>query len=1114
MADFYFFTDLDSLSQQTHNHEFGSITLEANNSQKIQITSIHSCLPNSKVYALTDGYIMIQPNLNNSSLVNILLKPKTQTLDNVSVEYFIYRGVKKESIFGNSKINLSGNDLCNEINNTIIKLNAKYPATVHEPEEYILAYGDAADTDFSANIFPFNLLPSDLFVDSLLNTKNLKYKPFPIKAGMHIGTFHSEFGIDVVLKKANIKLSEVRKSNNFIVSNNLNGLTGEDFIKNKTEKEQILNYFDICQFYSLVYQKTGIWIKNGSDSEFNLLKNNNEILTVLNKFINNNFLILDIRNEHNNSLNYQDNIVETIKIKKDNNSYSEIAYPDWPLLKVNIQSVSNLYIKIPKSDFVNVRCYFRESNDKSFSFKAINFDSSNYSSELKLKMNKTSSGVTLSGYFNFMFLRELDNDTFPTEWVIKSRSFIDTIFDIEDLIYTDSNLDLQVKGITYFNKRTKWKIHEDNKFAGADTPYIAKVGVAEDQNNIYFFAFSNGDSLTSSSVDIPIITGESGKEKFLEHILFPKLNNSISLYSYKVTQSGQDTYILEDSIKSNYITNSQKLVPNNKEFVLIAIDKQENLQKLKDAYLIFSNNLPKRLVVREIEVQETSTKSHWKADIILIGYGNDSSTNSFKVKEVNTGIKVFYSKKNQGIIGTNLFNQRYFKSVLQRNAENFYGKMFKNIRYSFRNVPDYENGSEIKFTGGRRDIYFKVLGKSQSPSTTSDPDIIKPNMTWYYIELLDDEKDFYYPTNETKKGRKGDRYFISKESTPIIIAKFDAFLEELSSLNRAFDTSTTNGSQNDSLKERITRFRQRGHESNVDLFNDVITTGDTLPGKIYKDEIQYRDDQLISIPVQANSQIVQFTVTNKLQLYRDIEVVEFSNGKLAEIQHLFVGLDVIGRLKENFTVYFGIYPITILNNVHYSLHSGDAGSLPTAVIEMVSEYNEDSKSKVRQAIETLYNQDTVNNKKINPLDNRIYEHFLNTRFADYDMYANLLSFGLFYLMFEGAWEYYHPNPSVSYQLEALFSTFNIDMDTSELDSVRFFYQFFRADLSMEISSISNRSLYLELQENTFEFSKIWRLTEEYDLFISDAEETKLLFYSNKVTQEFINLINSLRDKYM
>ena len=559
--------------------------------------------------------------------------------------------------------------------------------------------------------------------------------------------------------------------------------------------------------------------------------------------------------------------------------------------------------------------------------------------------------------------------------------------------------------------------------------------------------------------------------------------------------------VLKDNINDIKPNNSLKLVQSKNNFVFIALDKQESLDKLKNAYLQFANNLPKRLVIRNIqEVNEVGAKKHLEADITIIGYGNDTSTNSYKVKEINTGIKLIYANKMQRIIGTNRFNERYLKSTIQINAENFFGKMHQHIRYNFRTLPDYAPGSSVKFAGGRRDIYFKVLGKCLSPNN---------DVTWYFVELLEDELDF---DNPNIKGQKGYRYFISEESSPVITAKFDAFIEEFTHQNTVFD-NVTNGSQNDVLEQRITRYRQRGHKSNVDLFNEVI--GTTVSNPIYLDQIPYESDELITIQAETGTfpESVGFEITNRLQLYRDFENVQFSNGKTAEIQHMFVGLDVIGNLREDFYVtYYGI-PIHILNNVHFSLYAGDAGTVPNPVFNCIDN-DPGNQEAVKEAIDIRFNQDTPNNRSLNPINNRYFQHYLNTRFALYDRYGNLYAFGLYYQLFQNIWIYEPPNPSASFQLEALFDSFNNDMSSSESDSVRFFYDFFKCDLTKSISSATNILLYNEIRESTVDFSIVWRKLEQGTLIVLPSTIEVLEKYSNLAIQEHINLINLICKKIL
>lgn len=1101
---FYLFTDSNVLLDQ-NSKGFGEITDFGTNAQKFQITSIHNCQNGSKAYAISDGFLIVQQHQGNPDLVNILLKPTEQPLDSIPIEYFIYRGIKKSSIFNNSLVKTSGNDLCNLVHNIITKLNQKYPLITHTPEEYVLAYGAVADLNFTATVLPPGQVPGNIFVDSILNTKGMDYKPFKIKGGASIGELNTEFGMEVVLAKARVKLSDVRKADNYIISDKMDGLTGEDLMNNRDEKEKILGYSDICQFYSEAYSKDSIWAKTSADTAFSRIRQSNAISGIISKFDNKSRVTIDLRNEFNNSINYQDNIAGTIGIKKDGGSTNYIPYPDWPLLFVDGASVSNVYMRVPKSDFVNVRAYYRENSKNSYSFKAINFDSSQYSTELRIKTHKTPSGTVIPSYNYLMLLKETDQDTYPTEWVIKPQHFVDTVFDIEDLVYTDSSENLHFYGLTHFQKATKWKIHDENKFIYlSKSSFMAKLGVAEDVNNVYFFAYANGNSLQTGAKDIAIVSSESDKANFFKDILSAKLNNTLSLTAYKTSQAGQDTFVIRDNINSYGVRDIPKAIQNKNNFTLVGLDKQESLGKLKTAYLQFANQHPKRLTLRNVqEITEAGGRKHWQAEIYIIGYGNDTSTNSYKVRAVATGIMLVYSRKDQRVFGTSKFNQSYFKTALKLNAENFYGKMYKHIRYNFRNVPDFAPNSVVKFQGGRRDIFFKVLGKCQSSE----------GITWYFIELLNEELDF---TDPHKKGLKGSRYFISKEAYPVITATFTSFLDELEKQDRSFDLST-GGPQNDTVEQRITRYRQRGHDSNVDLFNKVIGTGADLPSPQYLDQIPYQTDELIAIPAETGTDnaAVGFTVTNRLQLYRDFEVVEFSNGKSAEIQHMFVGLDVIGRLMTNFTISYYLETINVLNNVHFSLHAGDAGSVPNVVYDAIIDDPEtDGLATIREAIVLLFSRDTPNNRKLHPLNGRFYRHFLDTRFALHDRYANIYSFGLYYQLFRTAWVFEIPDPSTSLQIEALFSGFNDNMEGAEADSVRYFFDFFNAQPDKDISSTSNAALYNDLRLNTFEFSKIWRKKEEGGEIIDDTEASYLMVYSYLAIQEYIELINTMRQKYL
>jgi hypothetical protein len=1133
---FYFFTDTDQLFNQPENGEFGKITDSGTNSEKFQITSKHNCQVNAKAYAITDGLIMIQPNDSSADLVNIILKPLEQGVDTVSIDYFIYRGIKKASIFNGSLVKLTDNDLCIQVDNTIKKLKKKYPLDTHIPEEYILGHGAIAENDFLTIIQPLGGLAGNITLNEIFNTPNLKYNPFQIKGGSHIGDFNSEFGIDVVLKKAKIKISDARKSDNFIVSLKQTGLTGENLFENKNEKEKSLNYFDIFHFYSINYEKNSIRVRSSSESDFDTISikkdSKNKFISLKNNFVNGDWVFIDIRNQYNNSLNYENNIAPNLAVKLGDTStatyVNNYSYPIWPLLKFQTIGLNSICIKIPKSDFTpKTRAYFRDNNKEAYTFKAINFDDSNYSTELKLLLPKSPNGTTLGSYFYFMFLKEIDNDLVPTEWVIKSGHFVDTIFDVEELLYTNTLGDLKIKGIETFSKPTKWNIHDDNTFVFKnERSFVAKNAVAEDANNMYFFAFSNGESPQISSFDLPIVAGENDKPKFLEDVLLPKFNNSLSFYSYELEHNSNPVYVLKDNINGSVVSNSVKLSPNKNNFVLIAIDKQENLIKLKNAYLQFANNFPKRLVLKKREqITSTNGKKYWQATIFLVGYGNNTTTNSYQVKEVDTTIQLIYEKADQAFLGTKIFNKTYVKDELEINGLNFYGVIFKNLQFRFREEPFSYNNVNSLGGSGLDNVHFKILGKCRIEESTFPRDT--QHGVWYYIELLHDVNDsyFYIETNGSyKKILKGTRCFINENSEPYIYTKYDKFIEDFISLNELYDSQAI--PQNDTLNQRIRRIRQRSHNSDVFIFNSIISGSwlsyDNVSDSIYLNELTYEN----GTNVIFDSTQGPVGINLKIQLLADYSGVQFYNGEIADIQHLMVGLEVIDNIDPIQLIVYGE-----VDNINISLFSGDAGTVPASLIDMqdtLQNENKDAESFINQVNNISLN--TANLPKLNtPIELQYYQHLQNKQFSRFDIIGDFYCFGLYY--YKENMLYLRNSTNVTNQITTssfiidIFEFFNDYIEISEQKSLEYFYDKLNLNYNYTISPDGNNSLiYNKIIDDTIAFAQMWYFEKINGLqtvtnlnnpftFLTNEEYDKVKLYSKISINEFIGLVNDFHLKF-
>jgi len=98
----HFFIDHTNLSDPSPANlaadAFGPVNGDETN--KYRTTSFIRASTASKVFAICDGHILIQPYDGDTTKVNLILKP-TATYSPLKIKYFIYRGVDIDDlIFG------------------------------------------------------------------------------------------------------------------------------------------------------------------------------------------------------------------------------------------------------------------------------------------------------------------------------------------------------------------------------------------------------------------------------------------------------------------------------------------------------------------------------------------------------------------------------------------------------------------------------------------------------------------------------------------------------------------------------------------------------------------------------------------------------------------------------------------------------------------------------------------------------------------------------------------------------------------------------------------------------------------------------------------------------
>jgi hypothetical protein len=710
-----------------------------------------------------------------------------------------------------------------------------------------------------------------------------------------------------------------------------------------------------------------------------------------------------------------------------------------------------------------------------------------------------------------MFLREIDDNLDPSEWVVKPNHFVDTIFDVEDLIYTDDLGNIKIKGIEAFSKPTKWNIFDDNTFVFKnERSFMAKKAIAEDADNLYLFAFSNGESPQISSFDLPIVAGESESLKFLENVLLPKFNNALTFYSYELEYNSEAVYVLKDNINGAILGSNIKLSPNKNNFVLIAIDKAENLVKLKNAYLAFSNDLPKRMVLKNRQhITSANGKKYWEATVFLSGYGNNTVTNSYEVKEVDTTIKLIYEKQDQSFLGTNVFNQTYVKDELDVNGLNFQGVIFKGFRANLRTSPFTSNSNNILGATGLDNYTFRVLGKCEGDSYLD-------STRWYYIELLEDVTNsnrYLEPNNINYQSQvgvifSGIKCYLHSGFEPYIYAKYDRFIDDFIALNTLYDSQTV--PQQDSLSKRITRLRLRSHYDDVWLFN-AVTGGGWLDWNTVNDA-QNLDDLTDEIGV---TKIIEgVTINLNIQLLRDYSGIQFYNGEIADIQHMLVGLDSIDN-KDNMQL-LGYGNVI---NINIALYSGDAGTIPAALLDMY-DTNQNQNIDFEAFIDQHYNRLMVDSSYSLPfsLEEFYYQHLQNKSFPRWDMNGDLYCFGLnsiknrmIYVV--NGEEVDSNSISVSQRVVDIFDAFNGAIDLYEKESIAEFFGVMELAIGHKIESVGlNATVYEKMVADTIVFAHIWynlkiNLTSTDILNTQNPEFQTLIKYAKLSINEYFDFID-------
>lgn len=348
MSKFFFFTDPGLLDSQTAAQAFGPAGTSGGKDQ-FRVTDVHtSSSTDIPAFAICDGLVCAQTD--DHGMLTLILKPSQQPSFNFpAISYILYKGIDPASLIasdGTIDTGQADNELI-----TAIKAAWELAANNNTGSPSRACLGlHLNPTDYPATDNPARFADTQP-LDTLFYGGDPAIQLPLARGSWMLGKFAagSPFGIEIVVERIGRrpKIAVARKAENIVEVNTLAaGADDATVFFHWNAKEAILDFIDPCAFWgSFFAAKLRVW--NGAHSDFDKLSGKEIYETVLRgtaqgaaNFINRNRAIIDIRNEHGNSLNYYQadgpNIQLTLDAAADIDT-CEINYytSGWPSFSIN-----------------------------------------------------------------------------------------------------------------------------------------------------------------------------------------------------------------------------------------------------------------------------------------------------------------------------------------------------------------------------------------------------------------------------------------------------------------------------------------------------------------------------------------------------------------------------------------------------------------------------------------------------------------------------------------------------------------------------------------------------------------------------------------------------------
>jgi hypothetical protein len=695
----FFFTDVDAIATQNpvvanNTDAFGPVY--QHESEKFRVTSIHKSTNanyNPRAFAICDGAVCVRfyDDPNDSSLVTIILKP-SKSIEQLSginfsqIKFIVYKGILKDSLFFEVSPSLLAiqNSAPNNLTNSLYEIQNSINRNRENIQDPPLPTGSINDIP-SASVLGYDVsLTGDQPVDDIFwNSFPQNFQIPSVKAGWHIGNFSPAYGgIEIVTYDTNsiYRVQDAQVKELIISVSAQNSNSSFDIQFEKLQRESIYSFIDPSAFYgSLCNSKIAYFSQNDLitldnntyevTGSYTIASFNTTYEILLNSFANKNVLYIDIRNEFNNSFNYQGNYTDQIRITTnlDENiiNYYSSGW-EWPLIKFDTSSFDNtvtenfffidisfpyVYEENPFPLAYLVQGFFSKkhpkyypvnSNDRRRFAHLRKNSENNFTEDIRIivpRYNGSSgNGSSISSYVRIKYCKRAENN--PTQSnVFRSSHVLDNIFKPKHhkISFSSAN-----------SGETKIQVYDEHFIGiGSDDKASNYVGIFEDDNLISYTVFpraNRGNSIQSTSNFITQRTKVSSLFSFILN-KFPKIRIFGGPIFDNTPNSPSYIYFEKKNTFTNEIFERANSL-NSNDFYALILDKSTVLSFPAsthfDSVLSLSN--------KQFFPATSQNRPYTSFDLNLISYDNDGFGNLTINNLLSSPIKVYGFDENPNIL--------------------------------------------------------------------------------------------------------------------------------------------------------------------------------------------------------------------------------------------------------------------------------------------------------------------------------------------------------------------------------------------------------------------------------------------------------------------------------